>query len=538
VVPLRSPHLSPAPTGRTTASRAELARARADFRARLAEAGAAEVFKNFAGRAAVVLSGGGARGAYEAGALLAFQDAQLPTPIVAATSVGSINAASFAAHAGSTVGNAERLIESWFDLTPPVVGIEWTRYVWMLAGLVAASAGFGNLLRHWLNTRGYIFPLHDPALTWLALGLAGATVLLLYDRLPYIGYVLRHLFRRTAWRPDRRKAVESILANVVVWGLLLFVLHSVYGYDLLLHYFRQHPGVPLLLVGGLLLLAALRTLLRAPLSGLFHRLLRLPARPGLFANFERGRMLRQRITHEQLRDSPIRILFTATDLERGTARFFTNTPAEILAHDPGVDARFVREETETADDLVRSVIASSALPLVYEPIPLEGRLYTDGGIVANQPIRPAVRLGADVLFLVLVDPPQGRRADVRTFLDVGLRALDLLMTQNLLTDLKILNTMNAACARAAAERGLAPEEIEIDLGTRRYRYIQAFTIRPNRALIGTALDFGGSTTGPAILQGYRDAAACLEDFLPYARRARFGRPRQVVRFAPGAVVSD
>ena len=519
-------------------SREELARARADFRARMENADAARVFGNFAGRTALVLSGGGARGAYEAGVLLAFQDARLPTHIVAATSVGSINAASFAAHSDSRVGSAERLIESWFDLTPPVVGIEWTRYVWMLAGLVAASAGFGNLLRHWLTSRGYDFHLRDPALTWLALGLAGVTVLLLYDRLPYLGYVLRHLFRRTTWRPDRRKAVQSLLANVLVWGFLLFVLHSVYGYDLLLHYFGQHPGAALLLVGGLLLLVSLRTLGRARLSALFHKLLRLPARPGLFANFERGRMLRQRITHQQLRDSPIRLVFTATDLDRGTPRFFTNTPAEVLARDPGADSRFVHEEMETADDLVRAVIASSALPLVYEPIPLEDRLYTDGGIVANQPIRPAVRLGADVLFLALVDPPQGRRADVRTFLDVGLRALDLLMTQNLLTDLKILNNMNAVCVRAAAERGLTPEEIEIDLGTRRYRYIQAFTIRPPHALIGTALDFGGDTTGPAILQGYCDAAACLEGFAAYARQARLGLSRQVVRFAPGVVPAD
>ena len=37
------------------------------------------------------------------------------------------------------------------------------------------------------------------------------------------------------------------------------------------------------------------------------------------------------------------------------------------------------------------------------------------------------------------------------------------------------------------------------------------------------LDFGGSTTGPAILLGYRDACAQLEEFLAYAPEARFGR---------------
>ena len=63
--------------------------------------------KEFSSRVGVVLSGGGARGAYEAGVLMAFQDAQVPTHIIAATSVGSINAASFAAQAEGLLGKAE-----------------------------------------------------------------------------------------------------------------------------------------------------------------------------------------------------------------------------------------------------------------------------------------------------------------------------------------------------------------------------------------------------------------------------------------------
>src|SRR2546428_7032124 len=45
------------------------------------------------------------------------------------------------------------------------------------------------------------------------------------------------------------------------------------------------------LAAGLLgLLAALRNVVRAPLSALLHRVLRLPLRAGLFPNFERGRL--------------------------------------------------------------------------------------------------------------------------------------------------------------------------------------------------------------------------------------------------------
>lgn len=512
-------------------SKARLAEARAAFRARLQPAEPARVCQEFPGRIAVVLSGGGARGAYEAGVLLAFQDAGLPTHILTATSVGSINAASFVAHSPNVVGSAELLAESWRDLTPPVVGIEWTRYLWMIGGLIAASAGFGNLLLYLLAVRGFRFNLPHAGATWFWLGLAGLAVLLLYDRLPYIGYVLRHFIRRTSWKPDWRKTLASVAANLTVWGVILMGLHSLHTYDLVAGFVRLHPEAAALTAAVVLLLGVVRYLWRARLSTFLHRLIRLPLAPGLFANYERGRMLRQRLTSEQLRASPIRVLFTATDLETGQARYFSNTPAEQLAADPGADPRFVAEEVAASEDLIRAVLASSALPIVYEPLPAAGRLYIDGGIVVNQPIRPAIRLGADVLFLVLMDPVEGRRGQAKTFVDVGLRALDILMAQNLATDLKILDTINAVCERAAREHRVGPEEVEIDLGTRRYRYVKAFTIRPRANLGAAVLDFGGETTSQAILEGYRDATAQIEAFLAYAPQARFQRPRRLLRFA-------
>src|SRR5579884_4224509 len=67
-------------------------------------------WSEFTGRIGVVLSGGGARGAYEAGVLQAFQDAQVPTHILTSTSIGAINAASYAAHGRGFYGNAEPLV--------------------------------------------------------------------------------------------------------------------------------------------------------------------------------------------------------------------------------------------------------------------------------------------------------------------------------------------------------------------------------------------------------------------------------------------
>ncbi len=513
-------------------SKAQLAEARAHFRAGIEQAGAARIWQNFPGRIAAVLPGGGARGAYEAGVLLAFQDARLPTHILSASSIGSINAASYAAHSHTLVGNAESLVESWFDLTPTVVGVEWTKYVWVLTGLIAASAGFGNLTRQLLSLHGFLFSLHDPKLTWFSLGLAGVAVLWLHDKLPYLVYIIRNYFRGTSWKPDRRKALQSVLANLVVWSFIGLVLHSLHLPAQFMEFVSAHPRS--LALGGALLalfLLAFRRPWRAPLSAQLYKLLRLPLRAGLFANFERGRFLRQRISTERLHASPMRLVFTATDLEAGSARYFSNAEPEQLARDAGAEARFVAQEVSTASDLMRAVIASSALPIAFEPIILDERLYTDGAVVANQPIRPAIRLGADVLFLVLMDPPGSRLREVKTFVDVGLRALDILMSQNLLTDLKVLSNINAVCEQAATNLDLRPEEVEIELGRGRYRYIKAFTIRPAAPLGGTMFDFGGKTTGPAILQGYRDACAQIENFLAYAPQAKFGQPRRLLRFS-------
>src|ERR1700674_4496618 len=129
---------------RSAAAMAELAGLRAQFREQTGSAKASPVFSS---RVGVVLSGGGARGAYEAGVLMAFQDAEISTHILAATSIGSINAASYAAHSEGLVGKADSLVKSWMELTPAMLGIDWSRYIFTLAGLIAASAGIGNLVR-------------------------------------------------------------------------------------------------------------------------------------------------------------------------------------------------------------------------------------------------------------------------------------------------------------------------------------------------------------------------------------------------------
>ncbi|HWG39810.1 MAG TPA: patatin-like phospholipase family protein [Candidatus Acidoferrales bacterium] len=520
------------PKARSAAALAELDALRDEFRATIATTRRPAAF---ASRVGVVLSGGGARGAYEAGVLMAFQDAQVPTHIIAATSVGSINAASFAAQAEGLVGQAEPLIAAWLDLTPATLGIDWSRYIFLLAGLVAASAGIGNFLWLWLQEHGIFLHAHHPKITWLALGVAGISILLFADKLSYIGYVGLKYLRKRDWEPDWRKTWVSFGANVLVWGFIVLFLSFTY-----IHLpldgngsYRMTPHVPMIF--AILIALGLYRLLQDPLSKLSHRFLRMPLRTGLFPNFDRIKFLRARIPDGKLRNSAIRVIMTATDIQRGAARFFSNATVETLVNDPGAHEEFIRREVESPQDLVLAAVASSAYTFAYEAVTMDGRLWTDGGIMTNQPVLPALRLGADVLFLVLIAPLEGAGANqteaIKTFLDVGVHAVDILISKNFKSDIAMLSSINRLCTVYAAELGVKPEQLELEIGKQHYRFVKFFDIAPQKPLPADALDFDSEIVSPIIVQGYRDARSVIQHFLEYEASRPASDSRRIVRLA-------
>jgi predicted acylesterase/phospholipase RssA len=515
---------------RSAAALAELDVLRAEFRTIIATARRPAAFSS---RVGVVLSGGGARGSYEAGVLMAFQDAQVPTHIIAATSVGSINAASYAAYADGFVGKAEPLIDAWLDLTPATLGIDWSRYIFLLAGLVAASAGIGNFLWLWMQDRGIFLQTTHPKFTWFALGVAGISILLFADKLSYVAYVGLKYIRRRDWEPDWRKTWVSFGANVLVWGFIVLFLGFTYihlpldGEGSL----RITPHVPMIF--AILIALALYRVLQDPLSKLSHRFLRMPLRTGLFPNFDRIKFLRARIPEDALRNSAIRVIMTATDIQRGAARFFSNATVESLVNDPGAHEEFIRREVESPQDLVLAAVASSAYTFAYEAVTMEGRLWTDGGIMTNQPVMPALRLGADVLFLVLIAPLEGadHTEEIKTFLDVGVHAVDILISKNFKSDIAMLTNINRLCAIYAAEMGVKPEQLELEIGKQHYRFVKFFNIAPEKPLPAAALDFDSEIISPIIVQGYRDARSVIRNFLEYEASRPARESRRMVRLA-------
>jgi NTE family protein len=76
----------------------------------------------------------------------------------------------------------------------------------------------------------------------------------------------------------------------------------------------------------------------------------------------------------------------------------------------------------SAGDLITALLASTAIPGVYPPVWLDGRLLVDGGIAADTPIGEAVGLGADTVYVLpTVGVETGRRP--RGASGVALRAM-------------------------------------------------------------------------------------------------------------------
>ena len=82
-------------------------------------------------------------------------------------------------------------------------------------------------------------------------------------------------------------------------------------------------------------------------------------------------------------------------------------------------------------DLGQAVRASFAIPLVFEPMRVDGRILVDGGLSENIPIRVARELGATRVILSTLVPPPVEVSSLRTTGAVMSQLVDLLYDQPL-----------------------------------------------------------------------------------------------------------
>jgi NTE family protein len=110
------------------------------------------------------------------------------------------------------------------------------------------------------------------------------------------------------------------------------------------------------------------------------------------------------------------------------------TPAIGVPEFDGLEIPFraVATDLETGDpivlahgDLASCLRAASAIPGLYPPIVIEGRLLTDGVLSNGMPVDLAPGLGAGVTIAVELAPPLSKSEDIRSYIDVGEQVLRL-----------------------------------------------------------------------------------------------------------------
>jgi predicted acylesterase/phospholipase RssA len=367
-------------------------------------------------RVAVVLSGGGAFGAYEIGVFRALEALGLRPAILAGVSVGAINAVVWLAH-GFRTGILE---QAWSHLRGSSIGMRWAtlvlRAVGVFIGAIAAVeilltlAGSPELnvhapFRRFRDAWGFEFSsMILECLTWLFVGMAGIATALLGGRLEE---VLARLAPPTAPEGWHRWLGRALLAGAVLYLLIAVIgipwpwrFHAVALAAGIAVWLANRPGRP-------------RDLLRR----LFLRLLPETRGRGLWGAATRRRLIEALVAQgnpARLVQGDTHLIISACSVDDGRMSYFVNwrNPApqfrERVRRALGEVVEVLRPE-----DVVEAVVAASAVPVLFEPARFREHEYLDGGVFSNQPLHAVVADGADAILLVLVSPSSGPRASGR-----------------------------------------------------------------------------------------------------------------------------
>jgi NTE family protein len=187
-----------------------------------------------------------------------------------------------------------------------------------------------------------------------------------------------------------------------------------------------------------------------------------------------------------LKEGVIRSLaVSATEIASGKTVVFYDT------FDPGLslswpnDPRIIGEKVTIGP---KHVMASSSIPLLFPPVPIGKKLYADGSLRLNIPLSPALRLGADKVFVVCMRPQPEREGKPEPEREIAsasplylfARTLDVLFSDPLERDLQQLRMMNALVENAETpEEKNQLDEWAVRFRGATFRYVEPFMICPS-----------------------------------------------------------
>lgn len=444
-------------------------------------------------RIALVLSGGGALGAYEIGVLKVVERLRLVPSLVAGVSIGAINAVAWLA-AGRDVRPIEQV---WRTARAESLGVQWVSLVLRIVGaltavlalleLVLGLAGSRELSgAYWLWQKGSaridLVSTQLDLTLWIVLGLAGALTAL------YARRVASDWDRRSQGvdptllrRRLKRTALAATATHLLVWLM---------GWP-----WPQRFSASVVLLLSLAWLASTPGHVGRWLRNLALGLMPETGGRGLWSGRAR-RLILERIVAagdgRAISGPGTALVVSALAIDSGFIGHFVSWPdpdpafVEHLEHELG-EVLVVPD----AATMVSAAVASSAIPGLFQPERIAGRDFVDAGGFSNQPLHVAIAHGADALLVVLLSPSHApeQAAPPADVVALGGRLLELANWRDLQTELRHLP--------ADWSVGGSPARVCV--------------VEPREALPASLLTFDPESAGTLISLGERDAWAALRE---------------------------
>jgi predicted acylesterase/phospholipase RssA len=443
-------------------------------------------------RIALVLSGGGALGAYEIGVLRVLETLKLVPSLVVGVSIGAINAVAWLV-AGRDAGPIENV---WRTSSGEKLGVQWVSLALRVAGTFIAmmallqttltligSDEFSGAKLFWRhrNETWDLLSTELDFLFWFGATLVG-------------GFAVFFARRIAAWldRHANFGRPEKARKHLLIVTLAVAVVHAIVG-------FAGLPW-PHNFSAAVVILLAVSWTASAPGSlGLWSRNLALGLMPdtggrGLWSGRARRRILEDIVAAGDPRaiaGSGTRLVVSALAVDRGLVTHFVSWPE--------VDADFerrIRDELgevvhlKDSADVISAAIASSAIPGIFQPERVGGREFVDAGGFTNQPLHVAIAHDVDAVLVVLLSPsrPSDLASPPADVVALGSRLLELANWRDLQTELRHLPpgwSRDGSPARVCA-------------------------VEPPATLPTSPLQFDPARAAELIEAGRRDAWAALE----------------------------
>ncbi len=241
-------------------------------------------------------------------------------------------------------------------------------------------------------------------------------------------------------------------------------------------------------------------------------------------------LVKQIINIDNLKSSGKRLILTGTNLQIGDEETFVKTENGkffIKRKD------WIKEvkDTDFEKMVIWATMATSAIPIAFNPEVISGYQYIDGGVGNNTPLINAISEGCQDIFTILIKPPQRAPLDIQfnNLSSVGARTLEIflenteeedfkhakLINDVLLTRQKMLDGIDFVLKKAK-EKELVQEiqtviEQSFPFKDTNKGLINNIIIQPAKDIDLGLLDFNPEKLKKAVSQGYQDGCKKIEE---------------------------